>query len=269
MAKYDGGACIICGDPAIEAHLFPKAFCKLLPLDDNDNPISDFPVVELDKKSKFYPSKTGVRDNSILCQKCDNLLGVLDKYAFEKLEEFKSEYIYPNRRELIRQELSVPEYILHKSNICGEKLLLFALSVIWRFSVSRCYGNDLHLGPYKDLIKRVLFNGEPLPPSVDGHVTVVVTENRGGENNFRTPVSFRINNARAAWFYLCGFRFVAKFDQRPFYGIPREAMLKNANEVFFLLQPWKGSPEEKIISRFINEDHPAMKFLSRKLKTKR
>lgn len=122
--------CKLCGNESeklVRAHLIPGSFYDSI-REGQDRLIS-IPGNEL---TPFGWTYDGVYDFNILCANCDNnILGELDKYGHEILTlkkfniDFK-EYLYGDGHQFFFMK-----------GIDTNKLKLFILSVIWRYSVSK------------------------------------------------------------------------------------------------------------------------------------
>jgi hypothetical protein len=195
------GTCVNCGgSPTIRAHLFPKAFCRRIGVDLNGRP-EDFAHIYAGS-DRFRPVKTGLFDEQILCADCDQILGRLDGEAFSWTERTKSEVIYPYRGKL-------PTVCRVEGN--PQRLLLFALSVLWRFAISvRPEVRPLKVGPYAERLRAILFDDAPVTIKVDCLVVSVKTDIKGAENMYRTPRPIRNDYLNGFYFYLRGFEYLIR-----------------------------------------------------------
>src|SRR5882762_5982098 len=103
----------------IEAHIIPKGFGRLIR--DGEGPNIKLTT---ERVSEANP-QLGDYDPAILCEKCDNVLGLNDEYALEVCRDFKA-----------NNEKSKNDLFEVKSVDC-ERFSKFVLSVLWRASISR------------------------------------------------------------------------------------------------------------------------------------
>lgn len=202
MGKIYTMDCIICGaKKTINAHLFPKSFCVQIGTG-WDGEKRDFvsSYINSEHRAKFV--KTGIYDPDILCGKCDNVLGKLDKYAVEFCRSLYDEKIYPYRGRL-------PVIMDHNDH--PRRLFLFALSIIWRFGVTtkKQYGR-IDIGPYRERIKNILYHGAEIGENIDAVLTVIKADKDESEQFYRTPTPISNEYFRGYRFYINGLEFVVR-----------------------------------------------------------
>lgn len=148
--------CLLClqDKKLIKAHILPE-WCFRFLYPDPKNIDSQLVLVS-QQKDYAVRRPTGVYDDSILCQECDNKQGKLDDYAKQVFID--------------RQVLSPPQpseaYLIE--NIKGLEVKLFFVSVLWRASIStRDEFLKIDIGDdYKDLFREALFKNSP-PREID------------------------------------------------------------------------------------------------------
>jgi hypothetical protein len=252
------GTCRNCGaSSTIRAHLFPKVFCQRIGVDLDGNP-EDF--AHLDARSdRFQPTKTGLFDKGILCERCDQALGRLDSYAYNWTERTKREWVYPYRGPL-------PAVL----KVEGEprRLLLFALSILWRFAVStRPEVGPLHTGPYAERIRKILFDAAPIELNIDCFMIAAKTTVQGAENQYRTPKPVRNDHLNGFAFYLNGFAYLVRLgaEKRPIFpGDPaRRWWLRSADAMTLPLEPYTALTFAREQRKLLARGHPGFAFATR------
>lgn len=199
-------ACIICSEKkTINAHLFPKAFCVQIGTD-WDGVKRDFVSSYINSEYQSKLVKTGIYDPDILCGKCDNILGNFDKYAVEFCRTVYQDKIYSYNGRL-------PIVMDHNDH--PRMLLLFALSIIWRFGVTtkKHYGH-IDIGPYSDRIKNILFHGGLIGSNIDAVLTIIKTDKNESEQFYRTPTPVSNEYFRGYRFYINGLEFLVRLGER-------------------------------------------------------
>jgi hypothetical protein len=143
------GICKMCGidKKLIKAHIIPKAFFKEIA-----NPKDDFPKIY---SNDDYPRKApiGIYDENILCEDCEKKFKEIDDYAVDFFIEENYEKKYYKKKY---------PYVFNIAISANNKLLkLFAISLLWRGSVSKQpFYSDIQLGPFEEKAKELLINYE-------------------------------------------------------------------------------------------------------------
>jgi hypothetical protein len=160
------------------------------------------------EKTRPASPQHGEFDEHILCAACDGSLGRFDDYALSVSRRFPSEHV------------AVGERDFELSNFDGSAYLKFALSVLWRASISqRPQFQSIALGKYQDVARDVIFGARSL--SNFGAFRVIVTRPRSQYEI--DPAGFFTYPMRSAlagkWvsyqFALGGFRIITILDTRP------------------------------------------------------
>lgn len=120
--------CRLCNkqDKLISAHILPKQF--FVDIKDKDNQ----DILISSSKGRGGITKNGITDNTILCQSCDNRLGIYDNEAIHFFRLDFSKY----KRELKEDDKAAHYYEIPQSDVNMKKLLLFFVSFLWRASIS-------------------------------------------------------------------------------------------------------------------------------------
>jgi hypothetical protein len=80
--KANMGICKLCGVNAklIASHIIPKSFWGL-----DRRGVEPLAILNNKSDRRPQPSRQGLYDSSILCEACDNKLGLFDQHAIEQL----------------------------------------------------------------------------------------------------------------------------------------------------------------------------------------
>ena len=212
----------------VRSHVVPESFCK--------------PFVREGKAAKILApheyvkvSHTGIYDQTILCDECEQLLSAPDDYAQKLLHlhivEFEAIMV---AGELVAERIVDYDYaLLHR----------FILAVLWRASVStHDFFKEVYLGPHEDKIRRIVFGGESANneyPFVAGRL-VHVTKN----NIMPAPIRERIDDTNYWRIYAGDFHFWVKVDSgRLTPNSFAELQASSGNPLIFLCRDLAGSPE--------------------------
>ena len=130
----------------VNAHVIPRSFFKVTRGTGKHSILIGVDERKLDKKFK----QAGLSDKSILCEQCERLFTPYDKHGFEAvIEMLDSKQIYCD------EEGNPCAYVAEKANY--ELFKLFALSVLWRASVSSIeFYESIKLGTHEERIKTML-----------------------------------------------------------------------------------------------------------------
>lgn len=145
--------CQFCGEtrPHPKAHIWPRSLYR----DEKGVP---FKLVNLSGLERSKRSQTGIYDNALWCQTCEQLSNELDGYVARYLADV-DDYLEPvvgdDGRPLLRPDGQVCVWTVKE--IDPAKLQFFVLSVLWRASASkRRELIGFSLGPYEDRIRKLL-----------------------------------------------------------------------------------------------------------------
>lgn len=206
------GTCNLCNKskPLVKSHLAPKSFYKNGGLlDSNGNTI----MASASEDSKII-RHAGVVDFEILCAGCDNnVIGKYDTYGKEfAFQDFEKKY---TKKHYAKRNINYYEI----ENIDYNKLKLFFLSVIWRFSISKSF-SDFSLGNKENHIKNLILSDNAADVQ-DCGVILSKLSSSGSDvrrNNFiAPPITFRhpsYSNLNCIGFHLGGFKVIVNVDKR-------------------------------------------------------
>ncbi len=196
-----------------EAHIVPRGFARQLMSDQKHNM-----KISMDGVGVTHH---GVYDKKILCQDCDNKLGLYDDYALDVCRRFPKEHSV------------APDGIFEMKNVDGNKLSAFILALLWRASISsRPEFRKVSLGPFEDQAHAVLFRDACLA-DLQGYELIMGRFFNAPINpmNFYTsPAKAKMDDRNAWHFSLSGFKIFAKMDQRQLPQILKPIIV-NGNDV--------------------------------------
>lgn len=203
--------CANCGSPrTIKAHLIPQAFIREVRVEDKGHALTDRVIGE------FQPSQNGRYDDAILCAECDNRLGADEKYAFETLKRIRE---------------AAPRIVGHPfsvQGVDGDRLLRFAMGIVWKYALTRPHYGRISIGPYADRLKGALF------AAGDPQIDAFMMKLHSGDDVsyfYRAPLTSRYQGVNFARFSVGGFVFLVKLDQRTAAQIPAEGWLRGNRDV--------------------------------------
>lgn len=170
---------------------------------------SDIHVGSIDETG-YSLSKGGFFDDDILCAKCDNELGRLDTYAVEFCRQFEA------KRQMVNDHMFLVD------GVDTDKLVRFAVSVCWRYSIStRPEAEKIKLGQFEGEFQEILFGGR----SVISEPALIIWANRSKHNMRKIafpPTMHRHLGLRHCSMILGGLSFILKIDRRP---LPAKAQM--------------------------------------------
>ncbi|AZO65435.1 MULTISPECIES: hypothetical protein [unclassified Mesorhizobium] len=144
--------CKFCGAESklVKSHIVPRSFYFL----DNEMPHMSMP---LDRVVRAKRSRTGIWDDRILCDECENKFGVWDDYAYRYLiGNFKKLFVCRDDYGILLVEKAFPVSV-YSDTADRRKLRDFAISVLWRAHVSaREEMSGIDLGDHAEAYKRIL-----------------------------------------------------------------------------------------------------------------
>jgi hypothetical protein len=184
------------------------------------------------------PTQHGAFDPKMLCAKCDGIIGGYDDCANDICRKFPVEHVESDN-------------IFEMRNVDGNKFATFALSVLWRASVSaREEFQEVKLGAFEEEAKKVIFGVIPLS-AMPSYQLMIARYNKSKklevDKLYTCPARLETAGRNCRYFPLSGFRFVAKLDERPFEGIPREAIVNGNNRLFGGFIDFEGPSEHQAI----------------------
>lgn len=183
----------------IEAHIIPRGFGRLIRKGDGPNI-----KIQPDRVREANP-QLGEYDPEILCERCDNVLGLDDEYALEVCRGFDSKN--GKGRELFEI-----------ATVDCQRFFKFILSILWRASVSRRSAfSSVSLGPrYQDMVRNIIFGALPLSnlQAFELIVSRFKSDHLDPSGINYYPVRWKFMGLNAYSMCLAGFRILAKLDNR-------------------------------------------------------
>lgn len=247
--------CVNCGSmPTIRAHLFPKAFCRKIGVDADGRP-EDFALIDA-RTNRYSPIKTGIVDSKILCARCDGKIGKLDNYAFLWSTSTYSRFVAKQNGKAFTRVVVDGEPSL---------ILLFALSVLWRFLVSkRPEAGPISAGPYAERIRAILFDAAPIGSNIDCVVHAAKVPVFGSENSFHTPIPIDNEWMRGFLFYLNGFEYIIRLgvERKPFFAgqDPKSWWLGQSSKITLPILPYVETRTGRDHIKLIERNHPGIAY---------
>ena len=189
--------CRACGSvPTIKAHIVPQAFAREAREDEKHLHLLG---------STSGINQSGLFDRDILCARCDQLIGIEDKYAYEFCKRIEDE------------TLPAEGAVLHYA-ADARRLVRFANSVLYRASVSqRPEFSKFTVGAAEDHLRDGLFGTAPADFEKLGEV--IMLRYRHSAINpmkvFSYPYRVERDGAELVNFSLGGFRFMVRIGGEP------------------------------------------------------
>jgi hypothetical protein len=224
----------------IKAHAIPEAFFVGLRND------QDPPRVITDTKGVF-PKKApiGVYDNGILCRDCEDMFQIVDDYG---------------QHLLLKEEENHIE-LFHNGNVAGYKveqvdyklLKLFALSVLWRASIStQPFYAKVTLGPYEEEIKELIWKGDPGKPD---QFSFVISKFRDAEvgRAILDPHRERWEGINYCRIYMYGYVFYIKVDKRPTPKLFSKFVVADGEPLIIIGRDIHNSKEYPVMISVVNK----------------
>lgn len=184
----------------INAHIIAKGFGRLLRGSGQNVRITP-------ANMGTAKQQLGEFDSDILCADCDGVLGRLDDYAIELCQKFE--------RLHIKSQPEVFELPQSDRELFGK----FALSVLWRASISRRPSvADVNLGPYELKIRDAIFTSQSIDDLPEAEIILqryTVLGNVDPAGQYFYPTRFKMAGLNFYNFAVGGFRIRTKVDSRP------------------------------------------------------
>jgi hypothetical protein len=179
----------------------------------------------------FKLSKAGFFDDTILCADCDGKIGVFDDYAVTFCRRFE------DNRKIIADEIFSIE------PVDTDKLVRFAVSVCWRYSISTLpETNKINLGPFEKNFQTIIFDGEP----VVSEPSLLIWANRSRlkvQKIAFVPTMHRHLERRHCSMIVGGLSFILKVDSRPLPVNIRQLCINGKDKIVSGYKPFDGSFE--------------------------
>lgn len=206
----------------IKAHIIPASFYRYLKSD--SRPLE---ILSSEKGKYKKRSRTGIYDNTILCEDCEKL--------FQKYDDYGQRILLPDPKEaeyVVNPKGEKEGYKLN--NVNYDYLKLFFLSILWRASVSTIEAfSKIDVGPFEQELKKMIKKGNPGDQDTFS-VTITRFNDYLGKNFLLNPHKTRIDGLNYYIFYLgAGYKIYIKVDKRPLSGVLAAIILK-PNQPFYI-----------------------------------
>ena len=202
------GYCKLCGKykKLCKAHIVPKAFYNSIKRLDNAN----FLYVHDGSQRNAYKSRSGEWDDSILCQECDNKLGIYDNNFFQ----FITKTDFSSFRKSLDGEYY---YELPVNETEYKNIKLFFISLLYRASLSnRSFSRNVRLGEqYEQLASTCLKDVNPHQIEFDVVMMKLHSNKTDTRQSMEAPYRIKLDGINGYCIILHGFKFWIKVDKRP------------------------------------------------------
>lgn len=230
MSSFSGqevSRCQVCGEgPTVRSHLLPRALAH-----DTRAGSSHLRVGSINDDG-FETSRAGIFDDGILCDEHEQKLRPFDTYAVKFCRTFDER----------RADLGEGRFLIKP--VDADLLVRFAVSVIWRFSVStRRESPKVELGAFGKPFQDIVFDSA----SCDREPALIIWANTSELTNLKgfsiLPACGRQLGRRYWSFMVSGISFVLKVDSQPTH--PRVALLpiNGRNFILSTFKPFDTSHE--------------------------
>lgn len=190
--------CSNCGSESlIKAHLIPRVFAV-------EVKVGKSFAANVSESGRFRPTQSGIWDNTILCSKCDGVLGNYENYAYQVTKRIR------------RAETPTPWQTRTLGDVDVSMILRFCAGILYKFSLTGADNGRVKLGRYQELLRQYLFNSDSLcPPELDVIVLRPIRyANDNGVFAYRAPRDDRASGLNFYRMMLGGVIFFVNLDSR-------------------------------------------------------
>lgn len=227
--------CKLCGNARklIDAHIIPKSFWNL-----NHNEIGPLAIVSSAPNWRPKRSQQGPYDQNILCEECDNKLGLFDQHVVETLVKVDGVPIVDEPgAKVMKYEKADPS-----------KVHSFIASVAWRASKSQhYYFGRVSLGPYEDLLQASFGGNEDAQRQLD----VFISEFDNRDTSFLNPQFNRFDGVKVLVIPANRFTFYVKVDKQKVPEEFRQLAIRPGSPVLSLVRKWQGSKQYEALRKLV------------------
>jgi len=218
----------------IDAHIIPYSFFEI----DTEERL---PTRIITNTQGQYPKRApkGIYDRTIVTEEGERIFSPWDKYAAEVLLHKRGELqkIFINGR--------IAGFTLPKYNY--QLLKLFALSVIWRASVStHHFFRNVKIGVHEKPIRKMLLNNDPGPPNLYS-VIFAMWSDRNRNPGMMDPFKARFDNISYYLIYLSNYIMYVKIDKQSSKGSFRSTQLLEDKPLVIIARELNQSKELPIL----------------------
>lgn len=239
--------CLVCGSsPTIKSHLVPRVLAAEVRVG------TAHAVVSLSTPG-YRESQSGLIDTNILCGPCDESIG---RFEASTAKAFKS---------LRNAGVGVPDTTVVFAEQAPDIALRFYAAVLWKYAVARRDLGRIDLGPYQSELRKVAFEGAPIPSFFDAALMRLrLNRDDVGVFAYQAPKPDRKDGLNMYRLLVGGVLAFVKVDRRPWGNTPlRDIALGNATQTRALVMAAQEFEEFKTPQRLVHEDSRLSAFLER------
>ena len=215
--------CKLCGQdrPLKKSHIIPEFMYSKL-YDDKHR----FHEIHVDSMTKNRLPQKGVRER-LLCDECEQ--------HFSKYERYAS-LVLNGGYELIVKKI---DGILHFEGVKYDQFKLFALSILWRASVSTLkFFEEVNLGSHEEKIREMLLSGDSGKESdYPFLLSPILHENEIQEALIVKPTASAVDQNEAYRFVFGGMAWVFVINDKPVPNIVVQASISKTGVL--KMMPWQ------------------------------
>ena len=235
--------CQLCGRerPLIDAHIIPKSFWNI-----EQNKFGPLAILSSNEGWRPRRSQQGIYDKNILCDECDNKMGLFDQHAFEQLVKVRGSPVLnlPGLRAL--KYGGADAVMVHK----------FVASVAWRASKSKQeYFSRINAGSFEKILQDS-FSGDI---AAIKQLDCFIAEFDQEDLPFLNPQYSRMEGVRFLVIFANRFIFHIKVDKQKTPEMFREFIIKSGSPVLSYVRAWEGSKQKEAMRQLV-WSNPKPKF---------
>lgn len=219
----------------IKSHIIPESF--FLPLRSGKR----VPVIHSNTPG-VYPKRSpiGIYDKSILCSKCDSLIGEWDNYAQQLLlKDFAEDLAVLYGTKKVAYKIDSFNY---------HKLKLFFVSILWRASISNHYFyKRVKLGSYQSIARKMIMENDP--GSAELFSVVIAKFSNPKVTSILDPHPDRIDGIKSYRFYMTGFVVHIKVDKRNYPALWKKFYIREGHPLWIILKDLHNSKDGQMMKQ--------------------
>lgn len=230
-----------CERPLVNAHIIPRSFWNV-----EQNEFG--PLAILSSREGWRPrrSQHGIYDQTILCDECDNKLGLFDQHAFEQLVNCKGSVIFDFSGLRALKYVSADPVTVHN----------FATSVAWRASKSKQeYFSRVSAGAYEKILQDSFSGDIAATKQLDCFIAEFDQEGLPLLN----PQYSRMEGVRFLVIFANRFTFYIKVDRQKTPEMFQKFIIRSGSPVLSYVRAWEGSKQKEAMRQLV-WSNPKPKF---------
>ncbi len=239
--------CLICGaSPTIKSHLIPRVMAV-------EVQVGNAHAVVSPSSPGYRESQSGRTDTSILCGPCDSSIGRFEGSTAKAFESLRNAGV------------SVRDGALVSAEQAPDVTLRFYAALLWKYAVARRDLGRIDLGPYKNELQKVAFEGAPIPDFFDAALMRLrLNPNDTSVFAYRAPKPDRKDGLNMYRVLVGGVLAFVKVDRRPWGNTPlKDIALGSATNTRALVLAAQGFEEFKTPQHLAHSDSRLSAFLDR------